>query len=69
MSAEAEEKPRGLWNIVMDKYHGDYDAAIKFICVLREVVCEVDPSRGENVTDAIRRAQYEEAMVEAVFGE
>ena len=66
MSAEQEDQPRELWSIVMDKYNGDYDAAVKFICVLREVVCEADPSRGENVTNAIRRAKYEEAMQEAV---
>lgn len=59
-------KEQPLWGKVMEKYGNDYDAAVKFICVLREVVCDADPSRGELVTDAIRRAQYEEAMEEAI---
>jgi len=67
MSHLADPETQPLWNKVIDMCGGDYDQAVTFICRLRELVCVVDPSRGEDVTNAIRRAQYEEALEEALF--
>lgn len=54
-----------LWTFIQSQAR-DYEDAVHFACLLRNLVGEIDPKRGERVTDAIRRARYEEALQEAL---
>ena len=54
-----------LWEFIQSQAR-DYEDAVHFACLLRDVVGKIDPERGERVTDAIRRAHYEEALREAL---
>lgn len=51
-----------LWDFVQNRLEHQYENCVIFACVLRDVVTLHDPARGERVADAIRRAQYEEAI-------
>jgi hypothetical protein len=50
-----------LWDFIQNREQ-NYDAAVHFVCVLRDVTLLADRKRGEKVMDAIRRAHYEEAI-------
>lgn len=54
--------PEPFWEELQKQCRGDYDLACRVICLMRNTLFVVDEVRYHQVTDAIRRAKYEEAM-------
>jgi hypothetical protein len=51
-----------IWDELQRQFGHDYDRAVNAICAFRNLMFKVDEVRYHQITDAIRRAKYEEAM-------